>query len=218
MDNWKAWAALFLSVCVMVVVLAYMDYYAEAVIVAVAVPFGLGIVCALLGYLKRGREIRHRERLAMIEKGIYIEARKHEAGIPSLAVVLLVGIGLATVIASDVEFFGFALLFVGIGLIVRSRMLRNRKIEQEAGQDSPDGQDAPESQDDPDSPDSRDGPDSQDKPDGQGGQDSPDDTESLDGPDSQDDPDSPDGQDGPPAEPEDSPAAEKQTTKDKDEA
>ena len=182
MDNWKAWAAMFLSVCVMVVVLAYMDYYAEAVIVAVAVPFGLGIVCALLGYLKRGREIRHRERLAMIEKGIYIEARKHEAGIPSLAVVLLVGIGLATVIASDVEFFGFALLFVGIGLIVRSRLLHNRKIEQEA------------------SPDSQDGQDGQDKTDGQDGQDGQ------------------DSQESPPAEPEDSPAAEERTTKEKDEA
>ena len=225
MDNWKAWAALFLSVCVMVVVLAYMDYYAEAVIVAVAVPFGLGIVCALLGYLKRGREIRHRERLAMIEKGIYIEARKHEAGIPSLAVVLLVGIGLATVIASDVEFFGFALLFVGIGLIVRSRMLRNRKIEQEAGPDSPDGQESPdgppaEPEDSPaaESPDAPESQDGQDKPDAAESPDtaeSPDAAESPESPDSQDGPESPDG---PPAEPEDSPAAEKRTTKDKDEA
>ena len=221
MDNWKAWAAMFLSVCIMVVVLAYMDYYADAIIVAVAVPFGLGIVCALLGYLKRGREIRHRERLAMIEKGIYIEARKHQAGIPSLALVLLVGIGLATVIASDVEFFGFALLFVGIGLIVRSRLLHNRKIEQEAG---PDSQDKPDSQDDPDSQggpddqgnqDSQESPDSQDSQDGQDKPDSQDGQESQDGQDGQE---SQDGQDGPAAEPEDSPAAEKRTTKDKDEA
>ena len=129
MDSWKAWAVMFLSVCVMVVYLAYLDYE-EAAIVAVVIPFGLGIVCALLGYLKRGREIRHQERLAKIEKGIYTEARNQDSGIPSLAMVLLVGIGLATVIASDVEFFGFALLFVGIGLIVRSRLMHNRKIEQ----------------------------------------------------------------------------------------
>ncbi len=130
MDNWKAWTALFLSVCVMVVTLAYLDYWVVA-IVAVSVSFGLGMVCALLGFLKRGREIRHRERLAMIEKGIYIEAtRKHETGVPSLAVVLLVGIGLAAVVASDVAFFGFVLLFVGLGLIVRSRLQHNRNQEQ----------------------------------------------------------------------------------------
>ncbi len=131
MDNWKAWAALFMSACIMVSVLAYYDYMAVLGI-AVSAPFALGMVCALLGYLKRGREIRHQERLAMIEKGIYIEARRHESGIPSLAVVFLVGIGLATVIASDVEYFGFALLFVGIGLIVRSRLLHQRKKEQES--------------------------------------------------------------------------------------
>ena len=131
MDSWKAWAVMFLSVCIMVVVLANLDYQGAA-IVAVAIPFGLGVFCALLGYLKRGREIRHLERLAMIEKGIFIEARKRESGVPSLAVVLLVGIGLATVIASDAEFFGFALLFVGLGLIIRARLLRNRAKEQEA--------------------------------------------------------------------------------------
>lgn len=131
MDSWKAWAVFFISVCIMVVVLAYLDYE-EAAIAAVAIPFGLGIFCALLGYLRRGREIRHQERMAMIEKGIYIEARNNHSGIPSLAMVLLVGIGLATVIASDVAFFGFALLFVGIGLIVRSRLMYNRKIEKGA--------------------------------------------------------------------------------------
>lgn len=130
MDNWKAWAAFFVSVCVMVVVLAYLDYE-EPAIAAIAIPFGLGVICALLGYLRRGREIRHHERMAMIEKGIYIEARKHESGVPSLFVVLLVGIGLATVIASDVEFFGFVLLFVGIGLIVRARMQHNRNTVRE---------------------------------------------------------------------------------------
>ncbi len=130
MDSWKAWAVMFLSVCIMVVVLALLDY-PDAAIIAVVIPFGLGVFCALLGYLKKGREIRHQERLAMIEKGIYIEARKHGSGIPSMAVVLLVGIGLATVIASDAEFFGFALLFVGLGLIVRARLLRNRAKEQE---------------------------------------------------------------------------------------
>ena len=131
MDSWKAWAVMFLSVCIMVVVLANLDYQGAA-IVAVAIPFGLGVFCALLGYLKRGREIRHQERLAMIEKGVFIEARKRESGVPSMVVVLLVGIGLATVIASDAEFFGFTLLFVGIGLILRARLLRNREKEQEA--------------------------------------------------------------------------------------
>ena len=130
MDSWKAWAAFFVSVCVMVVVLANLDYE-EAAILTIAVSFGLGVVCALLGYFKRGREIRHRERMAMIEKGIYIEARKHESGAPSLAVVLLVGIGLATVMASDVEYFGFVLLFVGIGLIVRARLQHNRNQSRE---------------------------------------------------------------------------------------
>ena len=130
MDNWKAWAVFFISVCVMVVVLAYLDYE-EPAIAAIAIPFGLGVICALLGYLRRGREIRHQERMAMIERGIYIEARKHESGVPSLFVVLLVGIGLATVIASDVAFFGFVLLFVGIGLIVRARMQHNRNTARE---------------------------------------------------------------------------------------
>ncbi|MCY3773376.1 MAG: hypothetical protein OXG98_15325 [Gemmatimonadetes bacterium] len=129
MDSWKAWAVLFISTCVMAVVLAYLDYW-EAAVGTVSISFGLGIVLGLLGYLRRGREIRHHERMAMIEKGIYIEARKHDSGVPSLLVVLLVGIGLATVIASDVEFFGFVLLFVGIGLIVRSRLLHNRNQEQ----------------------------------------------------------------------------------------
>lgn len=130
MDNWKAWAVFFVSVCIMVVVLANL-HYDEASIAAIAISFGLGIVCALLGYLKRGREIRHQERMAMIEKGIYIEARKHASGVPSLIVVLLVGIGLATVIASDVEFFGFVLLFVGIGLIVRARLQHDRNATRE---------------------------------------------------------------------------------------
>ena len=130
MDNWKTWSVFFICVCVMVCVLAYFDYMAMLGIAVVA-PFALGTVSVLVTYLKRGREIRHQERLAMIEKGIYIEARKHESGVPSLAVVLLVGIGLATVIATDVAFFGFALLFVGLGLIVRARLLRNRNKEQE---------------------------------------------------------------------------------------
>ena len=130
MDNWKAWAVFFMSVCIMVSVLANLEIE-EQIDEVLIVSFALGIVCALLGYLKRGREIRHLERLAMIEKGIYIEARRHDSGIPSLAVVFLVGIGLATVIASDVEYFGFALLFVGIGLIVRSRLLHQRKKDQE---------------------------------------------------------------------------------------
>ncbi|MDD9949855.1 MAG: hypothetical protein OXU48_10015 [candidate division Zixibacteria bacterium] len=130
MDSWKAWAVFFISVCVMVVVLANLDYE-EAAIMAIAIPFGLGVFCALLGFFKRGREIRHQERMAMIEKGIYIEAKKQDSGVPSLFVVLLVGIGLATVIASDVEFFGFVLLFVGIGLIVRARLQHNRNNGQE---------------------------------------------------------------------------------------
>ena len=130
MDSWKAWAVFFISVCVMVVLLAYLDYE-EAAIVAIAISFGLGVVCALLGFLKRGREIRHQERMAMIENGIYIEAKKQNSGVPSLFVVLLVGIGLATVIASDVEYFGFVLLFVGIGLIVRARLQHNRNTARE---------------------------------------------------------------------------------------
>lgn len=130
MDSWKAWAVFFASVCVMVVVLANLDYE-EAAIIAIAISFGLGVICALLGYLKRGREIRHRERMAMIEKGIYIEDGSHASGVPSLAVVLLVGIGLATVIANDVAFLGFALLFVGIGLIVRARLQQNRNQSRE---------------------------------------------------------------------------------------
>ncbi len=130
MDSWKAWAVFFVSVCVMVVVLANL-HYEEAAIAAIAISFGLGVFCALLGFLKRGREIRHHERMAMIEKGIYIEAKKQDSGVPSLIVVLLVGIGLATVIVSDVVFFGFVLLFVGIGLIVRARLQHNRNTARE---------------------------------------------------------------------------------------
>ena len=130
MDSWKAWAVFFISVCVMVVVLANLHNW-EAALGAVAISFGLGAFCALLVFLKRGREIRHQERMAMIEKGIYIEARQHHTGAPSLLVVLLVGIGLATVIASDVAFFGFVLLFVGIGLIVRARLQHNSNIPRE---------------------------------------------------------------------------------------
>ncbi len=130
MDSWKAWAVFFISVCVMVVVLANLHNW-EAALGAVAISFGLGAFCALLVFLKRGREIRHQERMAMIEKGIYIEARQHHTGAPSLLVVLLVGIGLATVIASDVAFFGFVLLFVGIGLIVRARLQHNSNIARE---------------------------------------------------------------------------------------
>ena len=130
MDSWKAWAVFFISVCVMVVVLANLHNW-EAALGAVAISFGLGAFCALLVFLKRGREIRHQERMAMIEKGIYIEARQHHTGAPSLLVVLLVGIGLATVIASDVAFFGFVLLFVGIGLIVRAMLQHNSNIARE---------------------------------------------------------------------------------------
>ncbi|MBI4552360.1 MAG: hypothetical protein HY710_08860 [Candidatus Latescibacteria bacterium] len=86
------------------------------------------IICAgLVIYLLRHQKMRHQEKLAMIEKGIYLETRRQEAGVPSLAIIILVGIGLATLASNEEPFLGFALLFIGVGLIVRDRLLRHKK-------------------------------------------------------------------------------------------
>ena len=67
------------------------------------------------------------ERLAMIENGIFVEAKQQESGVPSMAIIILVGLGLATLMIGNASFLGFALLFIGVGLIARDRLLRHKK-------------------------------------------------------------------------------------------
>lgn len=93
----------------------------------------LAMICALVvcgglvAYLLKHQDMKHKEKLAMIEKGVYVEARKQESGVPSMAIIILVGIGLAVLAANAQPFLGFALLFIGFGLIVRDRLLRHKK-------------------------------------------------------------------------------------------
>lgn len=92
-----------------------------------------GMICALvfitnmMKFLLNQQDMKHKERLAMIEKGIYVEVRRQESGVPSLPIIILVGIGLAVLAANEEPFLGFALLFIGVGLIVRDRLLRHKK-------------------------------------------------------------------------------------------
>ena len=86
------------------------------------------ILCSgLVKYFLKHQDMKHKEKLAMIEKGVYVEARKQESGVPSMAIIILVGIGLAALAANQEPFLGFALLFIGVGLIVRDRLLRHKK-------------------------------------------------------------------------------------------
>ena len=63
----------------------------------------------------------------MIENGIFVEAKQQESGVPSMAIIILVGLGLATLMIGNASFLGFALLFIGVGLIARDRLLRHKK-------------------------------------------------------------------------------------------
>jgi len=91
------------------------------------------MTCAIIGitglikYLLKQQQIKHKEKMVMIEKGIYVEARRQESGVPSFGIIILVGIGLAVLAANQHAFLGFALLFIGIGLIIRDRLLRHKK-------------------------------------------------------------------------------------------
>ena len=84
-------------------------------------------ISGLINYLLKQQQIKHKEKMAMIEKGIYVEARRQESGVPSFGIIILVGIGLAVLAANLHAFLGFALLFIGIGLIIRDRLLRHKK-------------------------------------------------------------------------------------------
>lgn len=95
--------------------------------VILSLTCGMIICGGIVAYLLRYQKMRHQEKLAMIEKGIYVEARRQEAGVPSLAIIILVGIGLATLASNEEPFLGFTLLFIGVGLIVRDRLLRHKK-------------------------------------------------------------------------------------------
>jgi hypothetical protein len=99
----------------------------ELVAVAMSLLCGLVVCVGLFIYLINQQRLKHQERMAMIEKGIYVEAKKQESGVPSLAVIALVGIGLATLMVGHADFLGYALLFIGVGLIVRDRLLRHKK-------------------------------------------------------------------------------------------
>lgn len=85
------------------------------------------ILAMVFNFIKDQQKMKHKERIAMIEKGIFVEAKQQESGVPSLAIIILVGLGLATLMIGNAHFLGFALLFIGVGLIVRDRLLRHKK-------------------------------------------------------------------------------------------
>jgi len=85
------------------------------------------ILAMVFNFIKDQQKMKHIERIAMIEKGIFVEAKQQESGVPSLAIIILVGLGLATLMIGNAHFLGFALLFIGVGLIVRDRLLRHKK-------------------------------------------------------------------------------------------
>lgn len=91
------------------------------------------MVCLIIGaggfiaYALNQQKIKHKEKMALIEKGLYVEAKRQESGVPSFSIIILVGIGLAILASSAPPFLGFSLLFIGVGLIVRDRLLRHKK-------------------------------------------------------------------------------------------
>ena len=85
------------------------------------------ILAMVFNFIKDQQKMKHKERIAMIEKGIFVEAKQQESGVPSLAIMILVGLGLATLMIGNPHFLGFSLLFIGVGLIVRDRLLRHKK-------------------------------------------------------------------------------------------
>ena len=105
-----------------------MDNVVGLVTVVLSLLCGLVVCIGFMVYLINQQKMRHAERMAMIEKGIYVEAKKQESGVPSLAVIMLVGIGLATLAIREDYFLGYSLLFIGVGLMVRDRLIRHKKV------------------------------------------------------------------------------------------
>ena len=88
---------------------------------------GIIAISGLLTYILKEQKMKHKEKLAMIDKGVYVEAKRQESGVPSMAIIILVGIGLAVLVSGQQAFLGFALMFIGVGLIIRDRLLRHKK-------------------------------------------------------------------------------------------
>ncbi|HIG48313.1 MAG TPA: hypothetical protein EYQ20_18480 [candidate division Zixibacteria bacterium] len=82
-------------------------------VIAIGCVASVIILAMVLSFVRGHQKMRHKERLAMIENGIFVEAKQQESGVPSMAIIILVGL--------------FALLFIGVGLIARDRLLRHKK-------------------------------------------------------------------------------------------
>ncbi len=96
-------------------------------VIAIGCVASVIILAMVLSFVRGHQKMRHKERLAMIENGIFVEAKQLESGVPSMAIIILVGLGLATLMIGNASFLGFALLFIGVGLIARDRLLRHKK-------------------------------------------------------------------------------------------
>ena len=96
-------------------------------VIAIGCVASVIILAMVLSFVRGHQKMRHKERLAMIENGIFVEAKQQESGVPSMAIIILVGLGLATLMIGNASFLGFALLFIGVGLIARDRLLRHKK-------------------------------------------------------------------------------------------
>ena len=96
-------------------------------VIAIGCIASVIILAMVLSFVRGHQKMRHEERLAMIENGIFVEAKQQESGVPSMAIIILVGLGLATLMIGNASFLGFALLFIGVGLIARDRLLRHKK-------------------------------------------------------------------------------------------
>ena len=96
-------------------------------VIAISCVASVVILAIVFNFIKDHQKMKHKERLAMIENGIFVEAKQQESGVPSMAIIILVGLGLATLMIGNASFLGFALLFIGVGLIARDRLLRHKK-------------------------------------------------------------------------------------------
>ena len=96
-------------------------------VIAISCVASVVILAMVFNFIKDQQKMKHKERLAMIENGIFVEAKQQESGVPSMAIIILVGLGLATLMIGNASFLGFALLFIGVGLIARDRLLRHKK-------------------------------------------------------------------------------------------
>jgi len=97
-------------------------------VIAISCVASVVILAMVFNFIKDHQKMKHKERLAMIENGIFVEAKQQESGVPSMAIIILVGLGLATLMIGNASFLGFALLFIGVGLIARDRLLRHKKV------------------------------------------------------------------------------------------